>query len=317
MTVRSKSDLIAYITGVIPDNNAGLISAADVRNSIVDTVDSINQIVASGNFNSSTPFVNHVRLQHENGVGGMLYVGSGITFTNGGGTQYVPYPGPNGLAHNSLAGLDVGDPHTQYVTVSGSRPFTNNVAFHNNWLNSSGSATILTTTGRGLQFQYAGTGNRENINVGSGTTFVFLKDGSQVNSSRGIAKAWIRFEGSGVGGNGNPVVRDAYNVSGIRKDGIGKFTIIFNSGIFKDNYYVAIGSSNARSTASNGEDFSQNTVSTSYRVGNDASSLRSVSFRVQDDGGTYCDGLINDLVVFGTEPTGSGYASSVTVTNVS
>jgi hypothetical protein len=316
MTVRSKSGLTAYITGVLPDNNAGLISAADVRNSMIDIVDSINQIVASGNFNSETPFVNHVRLQHQDGAGGILYVGSGITFTNGGGTQYVPYPGSTGIAHNSLDGLNTGDPHTQYLPIAGTRTATGDIGLGVNWINSSGSR-FGATTGRGLQFQYAGTNSKETINVGSGTSFVYFKDYSEMNSARGVAKAWIRFEGSGTGGGGSPVVRDAYNVSGIRKDGVGKFTIIFNSGVFKDNYYVAIGSSNARSTAANGEDFSQNTVATSYRTGNDASSLRSVSFRIQDDGGTYCDGLINDLVVFGTEPAGSGYASSVTVTNVS
>jgi hypothetical protein len=300
MTVRSKTELVNTIGLRIPDNNAGQISAADVRTSMLDIVDSINQIVASGNFNSETPFVNHVRLQTVNGAGGILHVGSGITFTNGGGTQYVPYPGPTGLTHNTLQGLGDGDPHTQYVTISGTRPFINNVPFDNNWLNSSGSSTILTTTGRGLQFQYAGTGNRENINVGSGTQFTFLKDKSVLSSARGAAKAWINFDASGS----IPVVNDSYNVSGLIKESAGHFLIVFHSGVLKDNNYVAIGNSNASSTNDNGF-FQKNTVGLSKRLTR-PDGTQSITFYVMDDGGQFCNAKVNDLVIYGTEPTGSG-----------
>lgn len=309
MTVRSKSGLISYIGSAIPDNNAGQISAADVRSSIVDTVDSINQIVASGNFNSETPFVNDVRLQKDGNSGGTLYVGSGINFINGGGMQYVPYPGPQGLSHGSLADLAAGDPHTQYLPINGNRKMSNNLGMGNSWINSSGSADV-TSTGRGLQFGYVGP-TVENVNVGSGTSLVFLKDKSRMGSARGVAKAWINFDASGV--NHTPVVRDSFGVSGINKDGIGKFTITFHSGVLADNNYVALGSSNARGTATNGTDFQTNTIGMSYRTGNDTSSLRKLTFYVQDDGGQYVDAEINDLVIFGTEPGGSG-SPPVTVT---
>ena len=48
--------MIASISGAIPDNNSGAVSAADVRNNMVDTVDSINNIVGSGNHDTEFPF---------------------------------------------------------------------------------------------------------------------------------------------------------------------------------------------------------------------------------------------------------------------
>lgn len=322
MTVRSKNELIHPSTGVIPqripDNNAGLISASDVRNSMVDIVDSIEQIVASGNFNSNTPFVNDVRLRHANSLGGILYVESGIIFPNapnGSDIQRVPYPGPGNIQHNDLVGRDTGDPHAQYLPVTGTRPMAGSLGMSNFWINSSGQADATSNNGyRGLQFSKL-TNTSERINVGSGTSVTFLKDSSTMDSAKGVAKAWIRFQGSGIGGNGSPAVLDSYNVSGIKKEATGKFTIIFNSGVFKDNNYVAIGHSNGRMTSSSREDFSENTVALSYRTGDDAQKLRSVSFVVMGKpeeagaGGYYLDAIVNDLVVFGTEPAGSTITS--------
>lgn len=313
MTVRSQTELASstgIITQRIPDNNAGQISAADVRTSMIDIVDSINQIVASGNFNSETPFVNHVRLIHNgssNSSGGILYVGSGIEFPNG--MQREAYPGLQGLQHNSLGGLTAGDPHTQYINVNGVRKMEGSLGMGNAWINSSGSSDV-TNTGRGLQFGFVSP-TVENVNIGSGTSLVFLRDRSRMNSARGVAKAWINFDASGV--SSLPVVRDSFGVSGINKDGIGKFTITFHSGILADNNYVAIGSSNARGTSTNGTDFQTNTVGLSFRSGNDATSLRKLTFYVQDDGGQYVDADLNDLAIFGTEPGGSG-SPPVTVT---
>ena len=56
MALQKKADLIASISGAIPDNNSGAVSAADVRNNMVDTVDSINNIVGSGNHDTEFPF---------------------------------------------------------------------------------------------------------------------------------------------------------------------------------------------------------------------------------------------------------------------
>jgi hypothetical protein len=292
MTVRSKDGLTSTIGARIPDNNAGLISASDVRNSMLDIVDSINQVVASGNFNSETPFVNPTRFKS------MVYMESGVNFPNGGGTQYVPYPGPSGISHNNLSNLDVGDPHAQYLPTNGTRRMTNNFGLGQYWINSSGSADP-SSTGRGLRFAFTASPSDEEAQVGSGTSFRFLRDNSRLNSARGAAKAWINFDASG-----SMVVRDAYNVSGIQRLDAGKFKIIFNSGVFANNNYVAIGSSNSTSSSGSREDFSNNTVGIVLREGNDASALRSLTFVVRDDGGQYVNAKMNDLVVFGTEPNG-------------
>jgi len=55
MSVKSKAQLITNIQTELADNNAGLISAYDIRHNMEDIVDSINQIVASGDFNATTP----------------------------------------------------------------------------------------------------------------------------------------------------------------------------------------------------------------------------------------------------------------------
>ncbi len=314
MTAKNKDALIAYVTGVLADNNAGQISAADVRISIIDTIDSIVPIVSSGDF-YSYPFIKNVRIKRTDGNGdtGHLIVDSGIKFSDD-SIQYVAYPGAMAISHTGLAQLNIGDPHPQYVPADGGRAFTQNVALGNKWVNASGSSIVQSTTGKGLQFIYSTDPLRETINVGSGTQFTFLNDRSVLNSSRGVAKAWIRFQGSGIGGDGSPAVLDAYNVSGIKKEDRGKFTIIFASGILKDNNYVAIGHSNGRSTSASREDFSENTVAMVSRVGDDAQKLRSVSFVVMgEDTGTYLDGIVNDLVVFGTEPGGSGNPPTVVI----
>lgn len=303
--IRNSGELVSYIGSLIPDNNAGQISAADVRNSIVDTVVSINSIVGSGDFDATTPFVKNVRIKATDGDNstGHLIVGSGIIFPNyPTNVQYMPYPGPTAINHNQLTNLDTGDPHTQYIHVTGIRPLKGNIGLDTHWINSSGTSNIEASTGRGLQFSYVSS-SKENVNVGSGTQFVFLNDKSTLSSARGAAKAWINFDAtSGVVAGKSLYVLDSYNVSGIKKEESGKFTIIFHSGVFKDNNYVAVGTSNATSSSGN---FQTNTVGLIYRSSR-SDGTRSLSFQVMDDGGQFCDAKINDLVVYGTEPIGSG-----------
>ena len=129
MTAKNKEALIAYVTGVLADNNAGAISAADVRTSIIDTIDSIVPIVSSGSF-IDYPFIKNIVVKRTQGDSstGHIIVQSGITFPNGGGgTQYVPYPGPQSIEHNSLDKLNIGDPHPQYAQIGGGRPFQGNI----------------------------------------------------------------------------------------------------------------------------------------------------------------------------------------------
>jgi hypothetical protein len=301
MAILPTVTLLNNINSELSDNNAGQISAYDVRHNLVDIVQSINQIVASGDFDVSTPFsANNVRAKIVNGQNGFFIAESGIFFPNATavnqGKQYEPYPGPGNVDHNSLSNLNAGDPHIQYINRNGTRVMQGNFGLGTNWINASGSSTIGMSD-RGLQFQYVSSSG-ENINVGSGTKFVFKADNSQLETSKGVSKAWINFNGSG-----NIQVRDSYNIKQIERvsGSVGKFKITFVSGVLANNNYVAIGNSNARGDNDSGEDFGVNTVGTALRVGDDASSLRSLTFYVLNDAGQYVDAAVNDLVVFGRE----------------
>ena len=294
MSIKSKENLLNTIGSELADNNAGLISAYDVRHNLEDIVDSINQIVASGDFNATNPFSANVRVKIVQNTGGMFVAESGINFPNGGGTQYVPYPGPNNVVHNTLSGLTAGDPHTQYMPLTGARVMSNNLGTGSVWVNSSGNSQVSSSNNRGLKFEYVSS-TVENIHVGSGSKITFDKDGSTFNTANGIAKAWINFDSS----ISPPVVKSSYNIHTLEKVATGKFKIYFTSGVLLSNNYVANGSSNARSSSDNGDDFDNNNVGTFYRIGDDASALRSVSFHVKNKEGAFTDAEVNDLVVFG------------------
>jgi hypothetical protein len=297
MAILSKDQIKSNIQSELSDNNAGLISAYDVRHNMEDIVDSINQIVASGNFDSATPFTgSNVRAKIVNGQYGSFVVESGIIFPNGGNTvQYQAYPGPSGIQHNSLDGLSNGDPHTQYININGVRTMDNNFGLKNHWLNSSGNSTVVSSTGRGISFEHV-SGIAENVKIGSQTKLVFTTDNSSMESAKGIAKAWINFNASG-----NIEVRDSYNIKQIERvsGSPGKFKITFTSGTLENNNYVALGHSNARNDFDEGEDFDRNTVGLVRRIGDDAVSLRSITFYVLNPEGNYVDAAVNDLVVFG------------------
>lgn len=306
MPIRPINELLTNINTDLGDNNSGSISAADVRENMLDIVLSVNSIVASGDFNAGgTPFINNVTLKHQAGVGGgVLLAQSGIRFGVTPSTiQTVPYLGPSEISHSGLKDLSVGDPHPQYFLSNGSRPFTNNLGLGNNWLNSSGNSD-QTSTGRGLQFSYNGPSS-EKVIVGSGSQLFFAKDSSKIDTAKGSAKAWINFSASG----GIINVRDSYNINTIervysgtgqsRAPNIGKFRLTFVSGVLANNNYVVFGQSNARSDNDNGEDFSNNTVGTVIRDGNDSTALRTLTFYVLNEAGAYVDAANNDLVIFG------------------
>lgn len=296
MAILSKDQIKANIQSELADNNAGLISAYDVRHNMEDTVDSINQIVASGNFDSTNPFTgSDVRAKIMNGQYGAFIAESGVVFPYG-GRQLEAYPGPNSVQHNNLAGLTAGDPHTQYLPLGGGRVMNDNLGLGNNWVNSSGNSQLSSSDDRGFQFEYVSS-NLEHINVGNKSTVVFNTDNSKLNTAKGAAKAWLHFDASGVGGI--PEVKSYYNIQQLEKLDIGKFRVVFTSGTFRNNNYVAIGTSNSRTTSNSKEDFNLNTVGIVSRSGDDAGVLRSLTFCVLNDGGQYVDAQLNDLVVYG------------------
>ena len=129
------------------------------------------------------------------------------------------------------------------------------------------------------------------------------------DSFHGVAKAWLRFVASAT-----PEVLSYHNISGIERTAQGKYTITFTSGTFMNNSYVAVANSNARSTASNGDDFDLNTVGCFHRTGDDGTTLRTISYHIQKDDNSFVDGSVCDLVCYGFEPgSRSGTPPTITV----
>jgi len=290
MAELSKTTILSNILSDLADNNAGLISAADVRTNMYNGVDSINAIIASGDTNTTYPFFKDVRAKRTEGVtpsGGRFIPESGIMFpnapVNSDKLQVQPFLGVGELDHNSLSNLTGGDPHTQYLNLNGVRAMTGNLKLANNWIGSSGN------NDHGFKFDYQPTGTTI---LTSGT--LKFSDNSVIKSGRGVAKAWINFDASG------PTVRSAYNITALDDLGVGKFRITFTSGVIGNNYYIAVGHSNATSASGSIEDFANNTVSMVSRSGVDPN--KTLSFVVRDEGGQYVDAKINDIVVFSDGP---------------
>ena len=57
----NSGDLMAGISADLADNNAGLISAYDVRHNMEDTVFSLQSIIVSGDTEGEFPFFNAVK----------------------------------------------------------------------------------------------------------------------------------------------------------------------------------------------------------------------------------------------------------------
>lgn len=290
MAELSKSTILSNISTDLADNNAGLISAADVRNNIFNGVDSINAIVASGDTDVTYPFFSDVRAKVTGGVtptGGIFIAESGLSFPNApindGELQVEPFLGVGNLQHNQLGELTTGDPHTQYLNIDGTRAMNGNLKLDDNWIGASGYNSD------GFKFEYHPTGTTI---LTSGT--MKFGDNSMFGSARGVAKAWINFDASG------PTVRSAYNITALDDLGVGKFRITFASGVVGDNYFVAVGHSNATSASGSIEDFANNSVSMVSRSGVDPN--KTMSFVVRDEGGQYVDAKINDIIVFADGP---------------
>jgi hypothetical protein len=307
--IKSSGHLLASIAADLSDNNAGLISAEDVRHNMADAVRSINQIVASGDTDGDWPFVFDVKAKADNvaGVGGTFIAESGITFPNSPISterQVEPFLGIGNLNHNALANLTVADPHTQYLNRLGgpTRPMIGNLALSTYWVGSEG-------TDQGLKFTPTASGF-DDITVSG--VFEFQKDQSRVDSAHGVAKAWMNW--SAVGGN--ITVKSYHNIDAIAAVDSGVFQITFTSGTFLDNNYTAVGVSNGISSTGTYDAMQPNSVGLTLRNGDDAASLRSLHFKVEQDDGDAVFAGHNDLVVYGYNP-GSTSGVGPTITNYS
>jgi len=314
-TMKSSGDLIASISSDLSDNNAGLISAEDVRHNMEDTAFSINRIVASGDTEVKYPFYNNVTISNAAGTKGKLYLESGVLFPNTPEVsertkiQIRPWLGPGGIQHNELAGLTTGDVHTQYIPIDGSRALTGNFASAAKWVNSSGTVNG-SSDDNGIKFVYNSPTVGDDVLIGTSGSLKFNKDQSAIDSFHGSAKAWVSFSG-GTSPSRLTNVFGYHNVSGISRISQGIYKITFNSGVLENNNYVAIGNSNGLGDSVTHSSMNPNTVGLLLREGDDGTALRSIHFRIEQDDGDPVDAAYNDLVVFaynsgsssGTPPT--------------
>ena len=306
-TMKSSGDLIASIGADMADNNAGLISAEDVRHNMEDIAFSINRIVASGDTDVEFPFFNDVRAKKDTvaGAKGRFIAESGILFPNSPVDptllQVEPYPGVQNIDHNLLKNLDVGHVHTQYYHVNGVDQANNvlngNVPVGNNWINASGYDDV------GLKFEpRSSDGKTQNI-LTSGT--LKFGDNSTIENAKGTAKAWAFFNASGDASDARlPIVYSSHNIHSVAKKAKGQLKITFASGTFINNNFVAMGTSNGTDASGTLNDMETNTVSCVARSGNDDDqNLRSVTYVIRDEGGSYTDSAVCQFVAYGFEPT--------------
>ena len=303
-TIKSSGDLVSSISTDMADNNAGLISAEDVRHNMEDTVASIGRIVCSGDMDVEYPFYKTVRLSNENSTGasdtkttGDLVLDSGIFFPNApensSNRQDRPWLGDGSIDHGSIAGLG-DDDHTIYYHVAGTRACTADFKLGDNWINASGY------TAKGFKFVPVGPGTDQEIYVSGNMRWA---DNSTMPNAKGVANAWVTFDGRGTTNNGVPTIRAYHNISGIERLNPGKFKITFLSGIFVDNDYACIGTANGTTASGSMEDMTVNTCGFVLRdmVDNNPD-LRSVTLNVKTAAGGYADSELIDCVFWGYGP---------------
>ena len=300
----SSGDLIASIQTDLADNNAGLISAQDVRHNMEDTAFSINRIVASGDTNTVFPFFQNVRAKKTGSNYGRFIPESGIEFpnspVNNTEVQVQPFLGVGRLDHNALDNLTVANPHTQYYKTDGTNACTDDFKLGNNWINASGTSNVgfkfVPTDGLAV----AGGGPAQEIYVSGKMRW---GDNSTMENGKGLAKAWAFFDASGA--NNKPQIFSYHNIHSIARKAQGKLKVTFTSGTFGDNNYVAIGTANGTSSSGSLEDFEVNSVGLIARSGDDGTHLRSVTFAIKDENGQYIDSQVCSITCYGYGPSES------------
>tara|TARA_B100000085_G_scaffold277990_1_gene299132 strand:+ start:2446 stop:3462 length:1017 start_codon:yes stop_codon:yes gene_type:complete len=312
---RQKLDLVNNVKEDLKDNNEGTIGAADIRLNLLDVIQSIQGIVASGDTDSAYPFYNDTRIKKDiaAGTGGKLFVESGILFprsdADATSLQTQPYLGPDGIDHNDLANLGVGNFHPQYVDTGGLNRMVNGKSFRMGTgyimqgSSQDGGRLALDEAHKGLRFESTGA-LTETVHVGSGTMLKFEDDHSPIKSGQQVAQAWIRFDATrpSVGetsANTIAGINCSYNIEKIqrRRDHLdvlqdGKFKIWFKDGTFDHANYVAVASSNAQGGTSGG-DFTLCTVGIVERHKD------YITFDVKQDDGDFVNASVNDIVIFG------------------
>jgi len=318
----NSGELITNISSELADNNAGLISAYDVRHNLEDIAFSVNKIVASGDTDQEFPFFNTLRVSASDSSSptagsdhGDIVVESGIFFTAADSPldtkrQTEPWLGDENIEHGSIQGL-ADDDHLQYFNrrgvdagrTAGGNALLGNMATNStskeNWINCSGIENV------GIKFvQTSPDAVEQEIHISGVQRFV--EDNSIQTTAKGVAKAWLNFDASGVydGVDNLPVVRSFHNISGVQRDAPGKFTITFIPGTWENNEYVAIGTANARNSKTSSEDFEINTVGIVEREGTSSGLTgRTCSVSIVNQAAEYVDSERIDLVFYGYSPS--------------
>jgi len=310
--IKDIPELVADINEQLRDNNAGAISAKNVRETMRNVANSIRHIVASGQWEQpELRFSNNIHVKSTTDpstnitTGGIVIVESGIQFDNeigNGAIQVHPYPGPEGIDHGNLLAASLSDDdHLQYMHTDGRRNMTGDFKIDNYTISSSGYAD------HGISFVYHGA-DHETLVIGSETDVKFAYDNTMMTTARSTAQAWLNFSSvsGSVGSSDTVTIHTSYNISKVERlresNGDlanGKFRIYFKAELFENaEDYVAFGASTGRNGYSEGSDFDRVKVGI---VDRDAESL---TFYVLDEAGDYTDAYYNDIVVFGS-PSGT------------
>ena len=309
-TIQDSGAILTSIGQDLADNNAGLISAEDVRHNMEDTVASIPNIVSLSDTENTYYFRNNVKVSGDGSVSRFITEG-GIQFPNTpvdyplltDNTQVEPYPGSGKLDHGLLEPTSLlDDDHTQYLLTNGSRSMTGNLWLYQNgvdphWIGPSGNDN------EGFQFTYD-SDEKPVINTHGRIVYSDGSTAQDVNGSgtaKGVAKAWCNFDASGTPA-ALPVVRSSYNIDSVQRISKGVIKITFASGIFADNNYVAIGNSNANTGSGTFDAFDINSVGLMLREGDDATALRSIHYVIRSDDNDLVDAELNDFVAYGLGP---------------
>jgi hypothetical protein len=266
MSVYKLDDLILRLQNQLSDASSDYWTEDTIFNAQLDLAESILPIVQSGDF-SATPFKNNISVN-------TLSVDDGVRFSTG-DTQDIPYPGPSGISHNELKGLE-SDDHAQYVPVSGGM-MQGNLGLVNSYIGSTSGNS------QGFSFRNIDEEN-ENILFGNKTSLHFNYDGSHLSSVKGAANAWVSFDATT-----DPLtIKSSFNVDKIQHVSQGKFIIHFITPV--SGSYTAVTSSNGS------EDDSTLMVSAAcvFRK------PESCGFVVQNLANTYINSSTNDLIIIGT-----------------
>jgi hypothetical protein len=315
-TIQDSGAILTSIGEDLADNNAGLISALDVRHNMEDTVASIPHIVSLSDTKNTYYFRNDVLVSGDaNSIDGgaadkKFITEGGIQFPNtpvvhadlDNNTQVEPFPGVGRLDHGQLKASSLqDDDHEQYLIRTGLRGMTGNFWTYNSngphWIGPSGN------NNEGIQFTYD-SDDKVIANVKNRFVYADGSTNSDINGSgtaKGLARAWCHFDASGTP-EGLPVVKSSFNIDAIERVASGVIKLTFTSGTFGDNNYVAIGNSNANTAASTYDTFDVNTVGLMLRQGDDMNTLRSIHFVIRSDDNDYVDAELNDFVAYGLGP---------------